>query len=238
MIELKNVSKSFKRINKFGYKKFNVLDDINIEIETGKITAILGINGAGKTSILKTMAGLLKPDMGIVLVDGKKISKDTYNILSFIPDIDSYFSGMSIKETFEFMDFFYKNWDMKRAYEMIDIFGLDKNYIMNNLSKGNMARIKLIIGFSQGAKYLLLDEPFSGIDFLKREEFVGMIPKYMDENQAIVITTHEISEIENIVDDVFFVDDGKVVLKINAEELRELENISILDKMREVYSNE
>lgn len=238
MLEIKNVNKSFRKLNGLRYKKFKALDDISFNIEKGKVTAILGINGVGKTTIMKIMAGLSKPDSGEILIDGEKFSTDSYNKLAFVPDINIHFSNTSINEMFEFMEFFYKNWDNKMALEMMEMFKLKGDEIIDNLSKGNIARVKLIIGFAQRADYLLLDEPFSGIDLFKREEFIGLIPEYMEENQAIVITTHEIADIENIVDDVIFIDNGKLLMNINAEELRENESMSILEKMREVYQNE
>lgn len=184
------------------------------------------------------MAGLIKPDSGEVLVDGEKFNQNSYNKVAFVPDINIHFANTKISEMFEFMEVFYKNWDSEMAKEMLKIFGLNEDDIIDNLSKGNIARVKLIIGFAQKPEYLLLDEPFSGIDFFKREEFISLIPEYMNEDQAIVITTHEISDIENIVDDVIFIDEGKLVMSLNAEELRERENLSILEKMREVYQNE
>lgn len=238
MLEVKNVSRSFRKLSGIKYKKFKALDDVSFNIEKGKVTALLGINGVGKTTIMKIMSGLIKPDSGEVLVDGEKFNQNSYNKVAFVPDINIHFANTKISEMFEFMDVFYKNWDNEMAEEMLKIFGLNEDDIIDNLSKGNIARVKLIIGFAQKPEYLLLDEPFSGIDFLKREEFISLIPEYMNEDQAIVITTHEISDIENIVDDVIFIDEGKLIMSINAEELRERENLSILEKMREVYQNE
>lgn len=115
---------------------------------------------------------------------------------------------------------------------MMDIFKLDEDEIIDNLSKGNIARVKLILGFCQDPEYILLDEPFTGIDLFKREEFIGVIAQYMEENQAIIITTHEIVEIESLVDEVVILDEGQIITSFNAEELREREGKSILDKMR------
>ena len=109
---------------------------------------------------------------------------------------------------------------------------------ISKLSKGNIARIKIILGFAQNAKYTLLDEPFSGIDIFKREEFLGVMTKYINEEQSIILTTHEISEIEMIADDVILIDEGKVSCIFNAEELRTMDGMSIVDKMREVYKGE
>lgn len=227
MIEVKSVSKK--------YKKVKALDNVSFKIYEGKITCILGINGVGKSTILKSIAGLVKPDSGEILIDGEKLNQQIYNKLAFVPDIDIHFNHFNIKETFEFMKVFYKNWDGKRAYEMLEMFSLTEDQKISKLSKGNKARVKIIIGFAQRAKYTLLDEPFSGIDIFKREEFIKAILTFMEDDQSIVITTHEIDEIEQIVDDVIIINNGKVEEVFNAEEMRQNEGKSIVDKMREVY---
>lgn len=230
MIEVKNVVKR--------YKKTKALNNISFNINEGKITCILGTNGVGKSTILKAIAGLVKINSGEILIDGEKINNKIYNKLAFVPDIDIHFPQLNIKETFEFMSVFYKNWNNEKAYEMLKSFNLTDDKVISKLSKGNKARIKIILGFAQEAKYILLDEPFSGIDIFKREEIIEMMVKYMTDDQSIVITTHEIPEIEMIVDDVILINNGKLVCKFNAEESREKDGMSIVDKMREVYRGE
>lgn len=230
MIEIKNACKR--------YKKVKALDDISFEIHEGKITCILGINGVGKSTVLKAICGLIKLDSGEILIDGEKINPNIYNKIAFVPDVDNYFSQFNIKESFDFMKEFYMNWDDKKAYEMLKMFNLSDDKKINSLSKGNIAKVKLILGFAQNAKYTLLDEPFSGIDIFKREEFLGVMAKYISDEQSIILTTHEIAEIEMIADDVVLIDEGKLALVFNAEETREEEGKSIIDKMREVYQGE
>lgn len=230
MIEVKNVRKK--------YKKVKALDDVSFNIEEGNITCILGVNGVGKSTILKAIAGLVKPNSGEILIDGEKFNQQTYNKLAFVPDIDIHFNHLNIKETFDFMKLFYKNWDEERAYEMLEMFSLTDDKKISELSKGNKARVKIIIGFAQRAKYILLDEPFSGIDIFKREEFIKAMLTFMEDDESIVITTHEIDEIEQIVDDVIILNNGKIEQIFNAEEVRQNEGKSILDKMREVYNGE
>ena len=133
---------------------------------------------------------------------------------------------------------FYINWDEEKAYNMLKIFNLTDDQMISNLSKGNRARVKIILGFAQNAKYILLDEPFSGIDIFKREEFIKAMVEYISPNQSIIITTHEIAEIEEIVEEVIILHDGKVAFNFNVEEVRQNENKSIIDKMREVYRGE
>ncbi|CEN91276.1 ABC transporter ATP-binding protein [[Clostridium] sordellii] len=230
MIEVKNATKK--------YKKVKALDNISFEIHEGKITCLLGINGVGKSTVLKAICGLIKLDSGEILIDGEKISHKIYDKVAFVPDVDNYFVQFTIKQSFEFMKEFYKNWDDKKAYEMLDLFNLNDNSKISNLSKGNIARVKIILGFAQNAKYTILDEPFSGIDIFKREDFLKVMTKYITDEQSIIITTHEISEIEMIADDVILIDDGRVSLVFNAEKIREEEGKSIIDKMSEVYKNE
>lgn len=230
MIEVKHVKKK--------YKKVKALDDVSFNIEEGKITCILGVNGVGKSTILKVIAGLVKPNSGEILIDGEKFSQQTYNKLAFVTDIDIHFNHLNIKETFDLMKLFYRNWDEDRAYEMLSMFSLTDDKKISELSKGNKARVKIIIGFAQRSKYILLDEPFSGIDIFKREEFINAMLTLMEDDESIVITTHEIGEIEQIVDDVIILNKGKIEQIFNAEEVRQNEGKSILDKMREVYNGE
>ncbi|HGM3509236.1 TPA: ABC transporter ATP-binding protein [Clostridioides difficile] len=238
MIEIKNVSKTYKRMQGIKIRKIEALKNVSFNIEKGKITALLGINGVGKSTMLKAIAGLINIDSGEIRIDGEKINEKIYNKLAFVPDVQSHFSNTTIKETFEFMEVFYPKWNKEKSKEMMNIFKLDEDEIIDNLSKGNIARVKLILGFCQDPEYILLDEPFTGIDLFKREEFIGVIARYMEENQAIIITTHEIVEIESLVDEVIILDEGQIITSFNAEELREREGKSILDKMREVYKNE
>ncbi|MDE3551685.1 ABC transporter ATP-binding protein [Clostridioides difficile] len=238
MIEIKNVSKTYKRMQGLKIRKIEALKNVSFNIEKGKITALLGINGVGKSTMLKAIAGLINIDSGEIRIDGEKINEKVYNKLAFVPDVQSHFSNTTIKETFEFMEIFYSKWNKEKSKEMMDIFKLDEDEIIDNLSKGNIARVKLILGFCQDPEYILLNEPFTGIDLFKREEFIGVIAQYMEENQAIIITTHEIVEIESLVDEVVILDEGQIITSFNAEELREREGKSILDKMREVYKNE
>lgn len=230
MIEIKNVIKK--------YGKMSALDDISFNIEEGKITCILGVNGVGKSTILKSIAGLVKLNNGTILIDGEKINPKIYNKVAFVPDVDIHFPHLSIKESFAFMKEFYENWDEEKAYKMLKMFNLSDDKMICELSNGGRARVKIIIGFAQNAKYILLDEPFSGIDIFKREEFIKAMVEYMSKDQSIIITTHEIDEIENIVDEVIILDEGKVIFKSDARELRQREGKSIVDKMREVYRGE
>ena len=167
MIEIRNVDKK--------YGKIYALKNVSFNIKEGKITGIFGINGVGKSTILKAITGLTRIDKGEILIDGEKIHPKIYNKISFVPDVDTYFPNFTIRESFNFMKVFYRNWDDEKAYKMLKIFNLTDDKKVSDLSKGNRAKVKIIIGFAQNSKYILLDEPFSGIDIFKREGFIKVM---------------------------------------------------------------
>lgn len=230
MIEVKNAVKK--------YRKVKAMDDLSFCVNEGKITALLGLNGAGKSTTMKAIMGLIKLDSGEILVDGEKFSSKTLQKVSLIPDVPVHYPNMTIKEMFSYMEVFYDNWSMEKAYEMMKVFKLTEDKKISDLSKGNVARVKLIVGFAQCPKYLLMDEPFSGIDIFTREDFIKTMINYMNEDTTILLTTHEIKEIENLADEVILVEEGKVINQFNVEDVRSEEGLSMVDKIREVYKGE
>lgn len=230
MIDIINLSKKFGKVH--------ALDDVTFQIKEGKVIGIFGINGVGKSTILKSIAGVIRPDKGKILIDGEEMNPKLYNKIAFVPDMDTYFPYLTIKDTFAFMKEFYENWDEEKATKLLEMFNLTEDKMISTLSKGNRARIKIILGFAQNAKYILLDEPFSGIDIFKREEFIKVMIEYISPEQSIIITTHEIAEIEDIVEEVVILHEGKLAFNFNVEDVRQNENKSIIDKMREVYRGE
>lgn len=235
MIKVQNLTKKYKTSIRAGKSctKY-ALDNVSMTIQEGKITAVLGVNGAGKTTLLKSLVGFVKPTSGQVLVDDEKISYRTYEKMVFIPDCPTHFPGFSIGEMIDFYKNFYKTWNDEKERQMLDFFGLDKSQNIDSLSKGNIAKVKLVLGFCLDTKYIIMDEPFNGIDVFKRKEFVSVMARFMEEDQAIILSTHEIDEIEKIVDYVFIFSDGKLALEFDAEEMRYLEGKSIVEKIREV----
>lgn len=228
MLEVRGLKKKFRRKQ--------VLNDVSFKAKKGEITALLGINGVGKSTILKIIMGLIKENQGEVLFDGENRSYKTYEKIAFVPDVINTYGGMSIKDSFEHMNKMYERWDMNKAYEMLKNFKLDENERINNLSKGNLARVKLILGFARNPDYLLLDEPFSGIDVFTREKFIASLISYMDENTGILLTTHEIKEVENVVDKVVFLSDGKIKNEFYVEDVK-AQGLSLVDKIREVHKD-
>lgn len=227
MIEVKEIEK------KFGRKK--VLNGVSFTARKGEVTCLIGVNGAGKTTILNTIMNLTPVNSGTVLLDGEKITKESYEKVTFIPDAMTMMPQMRISEAMQFMDDFYENWNGNRAEEMLTFFKLNKEEKVSSLSKGNTAKVNLMLGLSLDVDYVLMDEPFSGIDIFSREQIADVFTSHLIEERGVIITTHEINDIEHLIDKVILLDDGRVVKEFNAEELREQEGKSVIDVMREVY---
>lgn len=143
---------------------------------------------------------------------------------------------MRIREAMDFMASFYETWNPKRANEMLGFFRLNKDDKIKTLSKGNVAKVNLLLGLALDVDYVLMDEPFSGIDIFTREQISEVFTSYLVENKGVLITTHEINEIEFIVDRAILMDEGKILREFNVEEVRETEGKSIIDIMRDTYS--
>lgn len=231
MIEFINVNKTFR--------KTKALDELNLKIEPGKIIGLLGPNGSGKSTSLKMIAGLNRPDSGEILISGKKPCIDTKKDIAYLPEIDYLHSNMNIKQMSEFISSFYSDWDFNKYKELLKFLNLEENMIIGKVSKGMRAKIKLLLAFSRNAKIILLDEPLSGIDILTREEIIeAVIRDYREGEQTIIFSTHEISETENIFEDVIFMEKGKVKLSGNVDDIKMQYNMSLREVMKEVYRND
>jgi ABC-2 type transport system ATP-binding protein len=227
MIEVKEVYK------RFGRKK--ILNGVSFTANKGEITCLIGINGVGKTTILNAIVNLTPINSGEILIDGKKIHKESYEKITFIPDTITMLPSMKISDAMQFMADFYQSWNQKRADELLTFFKLDSNDRISNLSKGNAAKVNMLLGLALDVDYLLMDEPFSGIDIFSREQIAEVFTSHLVEERGVIITTHEISDIEHLIDKAVLLNDGVVLREFNAEEVRENEGKSIIDVMREVY---
>lgn len=227
MIEVKNISK------KFGKKK--VLDGLSFHANKGEITCLIGINGSGKTTTLKAIMALTPISGGQILIDEAPISKSSYEKVTLIPDTITMLPNMTIKESMMFMKDFYSNWNADRASQLLSFFKLDEDTRISELSKGNAAKINLLLGLSIDVDYVLMDEPFSGIDMFSREQIADVFASHLIEDRGVIITTHEIADIEHLIDKAVLLENGKVLKEFNTEEVRMQEGKSVVDVMREVY---
>lgn len=227
MIEVKHVSKK--------YKRKQILNDLSFTAEKGQITCLIGINGAGKTTIMKTIMALTPIDSGEILIDGQKINKEAYEKMTFIPDRLTMLPSYTIAEAFDFMASFYKTWNAQRAQELLAFFKLEPTEKISSLSKGNTAKVNLLLGLALDVDYILMDEPFSGIDIFSREQIAEVFTSHLIENRGVIITTHEINDIEHLIDKAVLIGNGTVLKEIIVEETREIEGKSVVDVMREVY---
>jgi ABC-2 type transport system ATP-binding protein len=227
MIEVKQISKNY------GRKK--VLHDVSFTAEKNQITCLIGINGVGKSTIMKAIMGLTPIKSGEIRIDGLPIDKRMYEKVAFIPDTLTMPSHMKVGEAMRFMKDFYENWNGERALELLSFFKLKEQDRIGELSKGSAAKANLLLGLSLDVDYLLMDEPFSGIDIFSREQIANIFTSHLIENRGVIITTHEIHDIEHLIDKVVLLDQGKVQKIFNAEDVRLNEGKSVVDVMREVY---
>ncbi|MDS1029797.1 ABC transporter ATP-binding protein [Bacillota bacterium LX-D] len=229
MIQFKNVSKSFGKIH--------ALKNITLDFPEGKIIGLFGPNGAGKSTMLKLIAGLSSPSQGEVLVAGQKPNRCKEKI-AFLPEINHLYSWWTLKQAVEFMQAFYLDWDEKCYQDQLQFLNLDENMKLSKISKGQLAKCKLLLTLSRKADYLLMDEPFSGIDLMTREDIINaLIRDYQQGEHTIIISTHEIDEIENLVDNVLFIEGGEIKLWGEAEELRQSKQMSLVEIMKEAFKH-
>ncbi|KPH77565.1 ABC transporter ATP-binding protein [Oceanobacillus caeni] len=227
MIEVKDIKKNF------GLKK--VLKGVSFTANKGEITCLIGINGAGKTTIMNAIMNLTPIKGGEILIDGERLTKESYEKITFIPDAITMLPQMKIGEALQFMKDFYKSWNEERAKELLSFFRLKEEEKISSLSKGNTAKVNLLLGLGLDVDYLLMDEPFSGIDIFSREQIAEVFTSHLVEDRGVIITTHEINDIEHLIDRAVLLDDGIVLRDFRTEEVRELEGKSVVDVMREVY---
>ena len=228
ILECENLSKN--------YGSVKALDNLTLKIESGKIVGLLGPNGHGKTTLIKTLSGLLSKDKGKVLLDGIWIGVGTKKIVSYLPERSYLSPEMKIKEVVSFFQEFYEDFDAKKADAMLGELSLDKESKLKSLSKGNREKVQLIMVMSRKAKLYLLDEPMGGVDPTARDYILKTIISNYSEDATVIISTHLIQDVEQILDEVVFLKEGKVMLHSDVDELRMEKEKSVDALFREVFS--
>lgn len=219
ILEIKNIEKSF------GDKK--IIDNVSFAVKKGRIVGLLGKNGSGKSTIIKMINDLLTIDKGEILICGEKISPKTKAIISYLPERTYLDSSQTVSQVFDFFEEFYLDFDRKKAESLLLDLDLDVNSRLSKMSKGMKEKIQLILVMSRRAKLYILDEPLGGVDPSTRDHIMSTILSNFDEDSSLIITTHLIADVEKILDEVVIIDKGKIVLKGDADKLREKENKSI-----------
>ena len=227
ILEYKNINKSFD--------EKEVLKDVNLKIESNKIVGLLGKNGSGKSTLFKLANDLLTASSGEVLVDGKPVSAESKNIVSYLPERSYLESNLKVCDAIKFFETFYNDFDKEKAEKLLIDLELDKNMRLSKMSKGMKEKVQLVLVMSRKAKIYILDEPLGGVDPASREYILQTILKNFDENATLFISTHMIADIEKILDEVVFIDNGKIILQEDADELRKKEKCSIDEIFRRMF---
>ena len=227
LLECRDLSKSFdNRV---------ILDNVNIKIERGKIVGLLGKNGQGKTTLIKLINDLLTPTSGEVLINGKKPSIESKKIISYLPERTYFDKSMKVSDIIKYFKEFYDNFNEEKALKLLDDLELDKNLRLAKMSKGMQEKVELILVMSREADLYILDEPLGGVDPATRDYILDTILSNFKDGASVIISTHLIADIERILDEVIFIDKGKIILTGDADTIRNKEKASIDDIFRRSF---
>lgn len=217
------------------YGKKTALNHINLTLKSGRIIGLLGPNGSGKTTMIKLINGLLTPTEGQVLIDGMAPGVETKSIVSYLPERTYLDESMRITEAIEYFEDFYRDFDRKRALQMLKKVHLEPSARIKTLSKGNKEKVQLILVMSRRAKLYCLDEPIAGVDPAARDYILSTIIGNYEPDATILLSTHLITDVENILDEVVFIKDGHITMQEEVETIRCKEGKSVDDLFREVF---
>jgi len=227
LLECNNLCKS--------YDDKEVLKNVDLKIPKGKIIGLLGKNGTGKTTLIKLMNDLLIPTSGEILINGQKVGIESKKIISYLPEKTYLDREMKVKDAIKYFEEFYNDFDSKKAIKLIDDLDLDINTKISKMSKGMQEKLQLILVMSRNAELYILDEPLGGVDPATRDYILDTILSNFCEGSSVIISTHLIADIERILDEVIFIDKGKIILTSSADELRNKENGSIDEIFRRYF---
>ncbi len=227
IVKCKNLSKSFS-----GH---TILNNINLTIPEGKIIGLLGRNGAGKSTLIKIINGLVTPSSGEILIDNQSVGIHSKNIISYLPERTYLDKTMTIRQSIKFFSEFYADFDPTKAEQLVQELNLDPDSRITKMSKGMQEKLQLILVMSRNAKLYILDEPLGGIDPATRDYILDTILSNFCAGSSVLISTHLIADIERILDEVIFIDQGKIVLEDSADNLRDQHHTSIDEIFRQTF---
>ena len=217
------------------YGKVQALDGVSLSIQPGHIVGLLGPNGSGKTTLIKLANGLLTPTSGQITIGGGPVGKESHAMVSYLPERTSVPLWMTAEQLLDFYCDFYPDFRRAAAEEMLRSLGIPAKQRIRQLSKGTREKVQLIVTMSRKAKLYLLDEPIGGVDPATRDYILTTIISNYDPEAAVVISTHLIADVERVLDDVIFIDKGRVVLQSSVDDIREKEGKSVDQLFREVF---
>ncbi|MFD0588176.1 ABC transporter ATP-binding protein [Paenibacillus sp. GCM10027627] len=228
VLQMTSVSK------RYGSKE--ALEDITFKAEAGRIIGLLGSNGSGKTTLMKMASGLLQPTAGEIRICGETVGTKSKAMTAFMPDQPLTEPWMKVRDAVSFFGDFFTDFDRTKAKEMLSFMGLQDKDKISSLSKGMNERLQLTLTLSRNARLYLLDEPIGGVDPVAREKILDAIVQYYSENSCLIVSTHLVSDIERIFDEVLFIKNGKLLLQEDVDQIRMKHRKSVVDLFKEVYA--
>ena len=231
LLEINDLCKQYK-----GVSNYMAVYHMTLSIPRGKIIGLLGPNGCGKTTLIKMINGLLTPSCGSILVNGYAPGVETKKIISYLPERTYLQSNMKIRELVDYFTDFYDDFEANREYQLLSALGIDAGARLKTLSKGTKEKVQLILVMSRQADLYILDEPIAGVDPAARDYILKTIITNYNENATIILSTHLITDIENILDEVIFMKNGSLLLHASVEAIREKMGKSVDAYFREVYA--
>ncbi len=219
------------------YKKGEpVLDNLSITVPRGKILGLLGPNGCGKSTFLKLVSGLLTPDGGKIIIDGKERNEESNSLVSYLPERTYFTPSMKVSGLIRTFSEFYSDFDSERARAMLNDLGISESNRLKSLSKGMKEKVQLVMVMARKARLYLLDEPLGGVDPASREYILSTIITNYSPDASVIITTHLIADIEPVLDEFAFMSFGGHIIRAgNAEAIREGTGKSLDELFREEY---
>ena len=211
------------------------LKGINLTVERGKIVGLLGPNGSGKTTLIKLINGLLTANEGEIYINGNKPGIESKKDVAYLPDNSFLNNWMTVKQIVDYFCDFYEDFREDLAYELLNRLGITPTAKLKNLSKGNKEKVSLILVMSRNAKLYVLDEPIAGVDPATRDYIISTIINNYNPESSVIISTHLISDIEQVLDEVIFINNGNIALQKSVDEIREENNKSVDELFREVF---
>ena len=227
VLECKNLTKRYGQVA--------ALEDVSFSIEPGRIVGLLGPNGSGKTTLIKLANGLLTPTSGELTICNASPGKETHAIVSYLPERTSIPLWMTATQLLDFYQDFYKDFRRDAAEEMLAHLNIPAKQRIKQMSKGTREKVQLIVTMSRAAMLYLLDEPIGGVDPATRDYILSTIIGNYDPEAAVVISTHLISDVEKVLDDVIFINQGRVMLQSSVDQIREEKGMSVDELFREVF---